>query len=395
MHTLAPHPPRATTTRNEPMETDARRFATRREFWLITGIFAFAVATRVPGLFTDLWLDEVWSLHDVLSLHSWTDIFVGLKVDNNHHLNSLWLYVLGFQTHTWTYRAVAFISGIATVFGAWMIGARDDRRTATVMGVAFAASYLLSYYSSEARGYGPVACMVVFAWYCLQRYLDDCRWAFAVGFWICSALGVMSHPTYIQFLVGAFVWGDANSQRTQRNLRAASWMTARAFVPAMAFVGVFYIVSLKGLTIGGGPPYVLTRVLAETFSAIGGGPLGGGYMWAAALMVGTVFGTSIVDAHRRNDDRWLLYLNVGLVIPAIFVGVSRPSVLFPRYFLIPIVVALMSMSVFVARLLASSGWRRALGLSLILLYVAGSLIQVASLRAHGRGEVPKSSSRYP
>jgi hypothetical protein len=373
-------------TGNDAMKTGARRFATRRHLWLITGIVAFAVAVRLPGLFTDLWLDEVWSLHDVLSLHSWTDIFVRLTDDNNHHLNSLWLYLLGFQTHAWTYRALAFVSGIATVFGAWMVGARYDRRTAAVMGVAFAGSYLLSYYSSEARGYAPVACMVVFAWYCLQRYLDTSRWAFAVGFWMCSALGVMSHPTYIQFLLGAFVWGDVHSQRTQRNLRSAAWVTARAFVPAMAFVGVFYIVSLSGLTISGGPPYVFTRVVAQTFSVIGGGPLDGGYMWAAALVVGAVFAISIFDAHRHNDDRWWLYLNVGLVIPAIFVGFSRPLVLFPRYFLVPIVVALMSMSVFVARLLASSGWRRVLGMSLILLYVSGGVIQVASLSTHGRGE---------
>lgn len=109
-------------------------------------------------------------------------------------------------------------------------------------------------------------------------------------------------------------------------------------------------------------------------------------MWAAALAVAAVFATSILDAYRRNDDRWLLYVNVGIVIPAIFVGFNRPLVLVPRYFLVPIVVALMSMSVFVARLVASSGWRRVMGLSLILLYVSGGLIGVASLRAHGRGE---------
>jgi hypothetical protein len=359
---------------------------TRHDFWFVTGILAFAVALRLPGLSTELWLDEVWSLHDVLLLHSWTDIFVSLRVDNNHHLNSLWLYLLGFQTHTWTYRVVAFVSGIATVLGAWMVGVRDDRRTATVTAIAFAASYLLSYYSSEARGYAPVACMVVFAWYCLQHYLDAGNWRFAVGFWICSALGVMSHPAYIHFFIGAYIWCDTHSQRTQRNLHSASRMTARAFIPAMALIGVFFIVSLRGVIVGGGPPYVLTRVLTQTFSAIGGGPLEGRYMWAAALAVAAVFATSIFDAYRRNDDRWLLYLNVGVVIPAIFVGVSRPPVLVPRYFLVPIVVALLSMSVFVARLLAASGWRRVLGLSLILLYVSGGLLEVASLRTHGRGE---------
>jgi uncharacterized membrane protein len=231
-----------------------------------------------------------------------------------------------------------------------MVGARDDRRTARVTAIAFAASYLLSYYSSEARGYCPVACMVVFAWYCLQRYLDACNWRFAMGFWICSALGVMSHPAYIQFFIGAFVWCDAHSQRTQLSLHTATRTTALAFIPATVLIGVFYIVSLRAVTVGGGPPYVLTRVLAQTLSAIGGGPLGGGYMWAVALAVAAVFASSILDAHRRNDDRWLLYLNVGIVIPAIFVGFYRPPVLMPRYFLIPIVVALMSMSVFVARL---------------------------------------------
>ena len=65
-----------------------------RSAFAIATIGLLAVGARLPGLFTDLWVDEIWSLHDVLALQSWTDIFVTLRIDNNHHLNGLWLYLL-------------------------------------------------------------------------------------------------------------------------------------------------------------------------------------------------------------------------------------------------------------------------------------------------------------
>ena len=63
-----------------------------RSAFVIATVGLLAIGARLPGLFTELWVDEVWSLRDVLSLQSWTDIFLTLRIDNNHHLNGLWLY---------------------------------------------------------------------------------------------------------------------------------------------------------------------------------------------------------------------------------------------------------------------------------------------------------------
>ncbi len=90
--------------------------------FVIATVGVLAVGARLPGLFTELWVDEVWSLRDVLALQSWTDIFVTLRIDNNHHLNGLWLYWLGSGQHQALYRLLAFVSGLGTVVIAWRIG---------------------------------------------------------------------------------------------------------------------------------------------------------------------------------------------------------------------------------------------------------------------------------
>ena len=112
-----------------------------------------ALGTRLPGLFTDFWVDEVWSLSDVLALESWTDIFLTLRIDNNHHLNSAWLFLLGSGQHAALYRLPAFVAGLGSVVIAWRIGARDGRLNGGLTALVFAWSFPLAYYSSEARGY--------------------------------------------------------------------------------------------------------------------------------------------------------------------------------------------------------------------------------------------------
>ena len=43
----------------------------------------------------DLWLDEIWSLLFVRASRSVTDLFARFRHDNNHLLNTLFLYYLG------------------------------------------------------------------------------------------------------------------------------------------------------------------------------------------------------------------------------------------------------------------------------------------------------------
>src|SRR4029079_16139990 len=135
-----------------------------------------------------------------------------------------------------------------------LVAARDSRTTAVVSTVLFATSAALVFYSSEARGYSAVVCLMLAAWYCLQRYAESPKTSYLIGFAVTSVLGMMSHQTFVFFFLGAFIWFDAHMQRHGR-LRDATRQTMRMFALPTVGIGLFAIVALAGQEIGGGPPF--------------------------------------------------------------------------------------------------------------------------------------------
>ncbi len=86
-----------------------------------------AAALRLPGLFTDFWLDEIWTLKIVLGMDSGWDVFTEVRHSNNHHLNTLIFYALGDLEHWSLYRIHALLAGVASVALAFRIGAQRGR----------------------------------------------------------------------------------------------------------------------------------------------------------------------------------------------------------------------------------------------------------------------------
>src|SRR4029078_1616327 len=107
-------------------------------------------ALRLPGLWTDLQLDEVWSIENASAAASWFDI-LRLKIDNNHHLTSLYMHGLGPNAAAALYRVPAYVFGVATVPLAWLIASRDSRTTALIRARLFVTAGVLVLYSSRSR----------------------------------------------------------------------------------------------------------------------------------------------------------------------------------------------------------------------------------------------------
>jgi len=198
-------------------------------------------ALRLPGLWTDLQLDEVWSIENASAAASWFDI-LRLKIDNNHHLTSLYMHGLGPNAAAALYRVPAYVFGVATVPLAWLIASRDSRTTAIISATLFATSAALVFYSSEARGYSTVVFLTLAAWYCLQRYAESPKTSYLIGFAVTSVLGMMSHQTFAFFFLGAYIWCDAHMQRTGR-LRDATRLTMRMFAREVVSGDPYYDVT--------------------------------------------------------------------------------------------------------------------------------------------------------
>ena len=119
-------------------------------------IVVFAAAFRLPGLFTDFWLDEIWTLSRTNLLNSPVEIFTEFLSSNNNHLNTLIFYLLGEQKQWMLYRLHSLAAGIGTVIIAWLIAYQKGRLEAIIASLLTAGSYLMIHYSSEARGYAMV-----------------------------------------------------------------------------------------------------------------------------------------------------------------------------------------------------------------------------------------------
>ncbi|HEU4771983.1 MAG TPA: hypothetical protein VFS68_07475, partial [Candidatus Udaeobacter sp.] len=57
--------------------------------------FAAGAILRVVAAQNDLWFDEIWTLELLRErVHSVGDLFINFKHSNNHHLCSLWMWLI-------------------------------------------------------------------------------------------------------------------------------------------------------------------------------------------------------------------------------------------------------------------------------------------------------------
>jgi hypothetical protein len=166
-----------------------------------------AAVLRAPGMFHDFWFDEAWSYLLVREfVSSPADILTRLHVDNNHPLNSLFLYVLGDRTAWYVYRVPAFVFGVGAVVLAGAIMARRGRAHASAAMILVGCSYPLVVYSSEARGYSPMVFFVLLALDSYERHLATRAWFPLATFWTAVILGFLSHLTFAHAYGAMLVW---------------------------------------------------------------------------------------------------------------------------------------------------------------------------------------------
>ena len=113
---------------------------TRRTVWsgtewtgIACGVILVASGlVRFSAALGDFWLDEIWSWNWSWSiagtvLTSDWDILTKIHHDNNHYLNTWFIYLLGPDRHWIVYRLPSVIAGIGTVAVAGLIGNRHGK----------------------------------------------------------------------------------------------------------------------------------------------------------------------------------------------------------------------------------------------------------------------------
>ena len=152
-----------------------------------------SVIVRLPGMFGDLWLDEIWTLRDLGKLDSAVEIFTKEHYDNNHYLNSLILYLLGSRDRWIIYRIHSLVAGAGAVVLAWLIGRGYGKAGAIFSSLLVGGAYSMIHFSSEARRYAFVVFFGFASFIVVRRFVQSKSWAGAglfKGFAFTTILGV-------------------------------------------------------------------------------------------------------------------------------------------------------------------------------------------------------------
>lgn len=340
---------------------------------------------RALGCATDLWLDEAWSWLSVEALDSPLAVFTGIHHSNNHYLVSLWMYALR-DAPDWAFRVPSFLAGAASVPLAALLAGRRDPLAAVVAALLVGACHLLVYFSSEARGYALVTFFALAGWAALEQELATRRAAPAFVFAGCLILGFLSQLIALFFWAGAFAWSTPRILRASGGAGAAALRLARLHGAPLLALAALYLVDLRGLVVGLGPPFDPARLLASLAAfgfglpvGTGSGPLLFGAALAAALAL------ALLWLRSRGDDRWILHLTVIVLAPAAVLGALRPEVIEARYFVIGTAFALILWSEPLAAGLRAGGVRRAAAAAALLGFVLGNAAHTVRFLAEGRG----------
>jgi hypothetical protein len=358
---------------------------------LLGALFVLAAAVRIAAARGDLWFDEIWSLSFARELDAPWEVLTRIHHDNNHPLNTLALYLTlkAAGAHAWpiAYRLLSLVSGIAIIPCLCWLERRPADRGSYARGwfvaVASGLSFLALVYSSEARGYAPAALCAVVAFAIARRhevpFTRNRRLAFALA----CALGVLSHLTFVFVYAGLAAWTLVRARRAQ-SIAWRDWIAVH-MLPAACFVGD-YLVDVRKLSYGGGPPFRIAEVVARTLSLAVNGPAAGASRNLAAGVTAAIVLVGIADLYARKDDEWVFFATAVLLAPVSVLLLYRARYLDPRYFFVLMPFFWMLAARSLARVWTRGIAGRVAAASFAGLYVAGGVAHAAPFLRYQRGD---------
>ena len=354
---------------------------------LCVGVFLLAVVIRVRAGMNDLWMDEIWSVELIRELHSALGVFTQTHHDNNHYLNSLFIYFLG-QHGNWSgYRILSEITGIGTIVLAWFIGARRDRWTAFFSMFLVSFSYVAVLYSSEARGYAPLVFFCFLCFLILQSFFERPRWYLAGLFAVSAVLGFTSHLTFLIFLSASLIWFWVRLFRSKFSpARIIGWTLGLYGIP-FVYLGVLYLIDIRYLQIGGGTPIGVLDGYGATLAWILGGPNASWWQRVTGVITagGLVAGMFVLI--RERSDAWIFFLGATIIIPLSMPFFEHGTLHYVRYFVVAFALMLLLLAGVLAWLWQSGVMGKIVCSLVFLLFVALNARDIGSLFKYGRGQL--------
>jgi hypothetical protein len=359
-------------------------------------ILLLAFILRILGADGELWLDELWSLRLIDEMRARHDFLWGLAVDNNHYLNTLWLWIVGADAPVLLQRALSILLGLATVAAAGFALRRSGAPGMLCAMLLFALSYPMVNYGSEARGYAGLMLMTLLAILLTGSATAGSEQA-RRRLGLVNVLGLLFQPIMLGAIAGEMAWSawmrrpsglrrDAIRGTVVTTAATFSW-TVRLMIPVAAIIA-FAVIHAGGYRIAGSVPFTA----AGFVSGYGGilhlllGLPDGVPDWVALLISAGLSAAGLQLARRGAPDRAALYGVFLVVLPLAMFIARLPNIHFPRYYLASAVVFLLLLGDLFAASWQRGGAARWLGAVVLAAIAVGNLVDVSRLLRDGRDQ---------
>jgi hypothetical protein len=339
-------------------------------------IILIAGALRLGGLsHYDLWLDEIWSVTTVDPTGPITAIAT-IRHDNNHLLNSGWIWLIGPAQSPVLYRLASFVASIIAVWLACSLS--------VVFGILLACSYPFVLYGSEARGYSFTVMGILLCAVSVRSRQPTRR--SVLQFWCGSIVGLLGHLTFF-FALPSLLLLAACRDRGQRMV-----LFLRLFPVGVLAIWIIWSF-IPGMTVGGGPRgsviEALLNGIAVTFGAneMSVHDLEGSVRTLAVVLVGITAGVvGVVFTFRAEPMLGLAVGVAAFAVPAFWLLAFPPEFALPRYFLVSLLFLLWGCSWFFEYLVRRDFAAQIMALLLLIGFCAGGTLQARKLFRLGRGD---------
>lgn len=362
----------------------------RRVYMVVAACLAVFGILRLLAAFGDFYVDEIWSFYFARQLNSPFDVFA-LNHDNNHILNTLYLYIVGgkpfFLAGKPTFiphRLLSIITGAVSVWLIWKIAAKRGRVESFTAILLAGLSYPLILYSSEARGYAPLIMFALATFALAERYIAGRGMAVAAFFWGAVVFAFLSHSSYIFIYVALFVWSAVEEIKSGGALRALRRVAILHCVPA-AFLAAYYFLFLKSMVYGGGEMVAPLKVVISAASMAVGLPSEGafGYISLGAVLVLAAGG--LVWLRRTAPVQPVFFLCAIFIVPALATLVLEPEFIYFRYFLVCFPFFYLLAAYALAGIYRRPGWGKPVFFAALIVFSFFNLKATVDLIRYGRG----------
>lgn len=355
-------------------------------------ILVIGVCFRWIGLFNDLWLDEIWTLTAAVSSSSLIELWRAIKWDGFASASTLFLYFVGEQQSSASYRSLSFCSGVLTMI-ILFLWSRSDRLRGLFLLCLFSFSYLFVLYGSEARGYASMLFFAMLSMLITERIIDQkATLPVLLAYWISTILAFFFHFSFLLFFFALVLWSTAEFLSKQINKTALRNIFLLHLIPATVFM-IFYLYYICRLPSAGGSFSSNLDVVISTITVAFGGDVVTAnnleltnLMTTLVMIIASFLLTEIILLWKENNKIYVLYFSAIVLAPAILILLFQPKFIAIRYFLPAAMMMQFVMAGFLARLFRQGVLGGIVSSGLIILFSAANFSYLKDFVGNGRGQ---------